>query len=111
MLGQKGTYPPTHPPPIYNSPSHPPPHPPPHTELEIREAGGQLLLLSALKKEKREWEEEKERLRQDLDVARSNQERGVEGLRQELREAQAVLDETKAQHAGWVRQAQRREAE
>jgi hypothetical protein len=40
-----------------------------------------------------------------------NQERGVEGLRQEVRESEAALDTAKAQHSAWMRQAQRREAE
>ncbi|KAM3569354.1 hypothetical protein VYU27_008552, partial [Nannochloropsis oceanica] len=80
-------------------------------DAALREMESQLLQLETLRKERQDWREEKDTLKEELEMARSNQERGVEGLRQELREAQGALDEAKLQHSAWARQTQRREAE
>jgi hypothetical protein len=37
-----------------------------------------------------------------ISIPRQNQERGVEGLRRELKAAEAQIDEMKAQHSAWV---------
>ena len=41
-------------------------------------------------------------LKMDLPTYIQNQERGVEGLRAELKEAQATIDDMKMQHSAWV---------